>query len=225
MCGTKAWCSGAAHVRHALVSVRDEEGRSGLVIVDMHQPGVHVTDDGWFATGMSDTASVNVLFDRAKGLPIGGPGAYVDRAGFHHGAAGVAACWYGAAKAIAEYVRESLRQGPSEPHAQAHLGGMDIALTAAKSSLHAAAAEIDARPHDCCHLAVRRARLAVEAAAEVVLFRAPRAIGVSFMCKDRRSGRLMADLPVFIRQSHAERDLAMLGDMVARSMEDSPWTL
>lgn len=34
----------------------------------------------------------------------------------------------------------------------------------------------------------------------------------------------MADLPVFLRQSHAERDLAALGQMV-RDAEMMPWTL
>jgi hypothetical protein len=34
----------------------------------------------------------------------------------------------------------------------------------------------------------------------------------------------MADLPVFIRQSHAERDLATLGGLLLDA-EEAPWTL
>jgi hypothetical protein len=36
----------------------------------------------------------------------------------------------------------------------------------------------------------------------------------------------MADLPVFLRQSHAERDLAALGQLAANEKEEpSSWTL
>jgi hypothetical protein len=33
----------------------------------------------------------------------------------------------------------------------------------------------------------------------------------------------MADLPVYLRQSHAERDLAVLGDL--NLLEGAPWQL
>jgi len=35
---------------------------------------------------------------------------------------------------------------------------------------------------------------------------------------------LYADLPVFMRQSHAERDLEAVGKLVA-ALESAPWTL
>ncbi|MFJ2991276.1 acyl-CoA dehydrogenase [Pandoraea sp. NPDC087047] len=223
--GVKAWCSGAAHVRHALVSVRDEANRSCLVQVEMNQPAVNITRDGWHAVGMARTASVDVVFEDAVGSMIGSPGAYVERPGFQHGAAGIAACWYGAASAIAGHVRQTLRRQPEDPHAFAHLGAIDIALTQARGVLLAAAAEIDAFSTDGCAHAVRRARLAVETAAETVLLHASRALGAAPMCKDARFARMMADLPVFIRQSHAERDLAAHGLAVVQRAEEGPWTL
>lgn len=223
--GVKAWCSGAAHVHHAVVSVRDEADLSCLVSVEMNQPGVHVTQDGWHAVGMASTASVDVVFEDAVGSMIGSPGAYVDRPGFAHGAAGIAACWYGGASAIADHVRKTLRRRPDDPHALAHLGAIDIALTQARGVLCTAAAAIDACPRNACAHAVSRARLAVEAAAEAVLLHASRAVGATPMCKDIRFARMMADLPVFIRQSHAERDLAAHGLAVAQRTEEEPWTL
>ena len=39
-----------------------------------------------------------------------------------------------------------------------------------------------------------------------------------------RFARLAADLPVFLRQSHAERDLAALGKLVA-AREQTAWSL
>jgi hypothetical protein len=57
-----------------------------------------------------------------------------------------------------------------------------------------------------------RARLAVEAAATEVMHHAGRALGAAPLCRNQRFARAMADLPVFLRQSHAERDLAALGE-------------
>lgn len=223
--GTKAWCSGAAHVSHALVSVWDDQHRPRLATVDLDQPSVHVTQDGWCAVGMAATASVDVVFDAARAQWVGGPGAYVERPGFQHGAAGIAACWYGAACAIAERVRQVVQQRADDPHRLAHLGAIDVALVQARSQLRVAAAEIDANPGSGCDHAVRRARLAVESAVELLLHRAPRAVGAVPMCKDSRFARMMADLPVFVRQSHAERDLAAHGRAVSEVEQDTTWIL
>jgi len=223
--GTKAWCSGAAHVSHALVNVWDDQHRPRLAAVVLDQPSVRVTEDGWRAVGMAATASVDVVFDAAQAQWVGGPGAYVERAGFQHGAAGIAACWYGAACAIAEQVRQEARQRADDPHRLAHLGAIDVALVQARSQLRVAAAEIDANPDSGCEHAVRRARLAVESAVETLLHRAPRAVGAVPMCKAPRFARMMADLPVFIRQSHAERDLAAHGRAVSELEQETPWML
>lgn len=208
--GTKAWCSGASHVRAALVSAWDADTPC-LVAVELAQAGIDVCPAHWHAMGMADTQSFTVTFRDARARRVGAPGAYLSRAGFHHGAAGVAACWYGAATGMAEVVRETLLHSPGDPHALAHLGAIDVALAQAASVLRAAAKAIDAHPTRPCLEAVRRARLAVEAAVETILWHAPRAIGPSPMCRNARFARLLADLPVFIRQSHAERDLAAHG--------------
>ena len=54
-------------------------------------------------------------------------------------------------------------------------------------------------------------RASLEEAAEAVVRHAARGLGAAPLCRDARFARAMADLPVFIRQSHAERDLAALG--------------
>ena len=50
-----------------------------------------------------------------------------------------------------------------------------------------------------------------------------RALGAGPLCKDEHLARLFADLPVFLRQSHAERDLEALGR--AMTQESAPWQL
>ncbi|WP_223265006.1 acyl-CoA dehydrogenase [Achromobacter spanius] len=221
--GVKAWCSGAATVSHALVSAWDEAGRPCLAAVSMDQPGVTVTEDGWQAVGMRASASVNVVFNNAVCVPVGAPGAYVGRPGFQHGGAGVAACWYGALTRIAAAVQAATPAQSADPHRLAHLGAIDVALDQARAVLRETAAAIDANPHDACSLACGRARLAVEAAATEVITRAGRALGAGPLCRDAGFAQVMADLPVFIRQSHAERDQAALGHIVRT--EQTPWQL
>ncbi|HJH24632.1 MAG TPA: acyl-CoA dehydrogenase [Paenalcaligenes hominis] len=222
--GTKAWCSGANEVSHALISCWDENNKHFLVAVDMDQPGVIVTTDGWQAVGMGATESVDVIFDYAEAQQVSSADQYIQRPGFLHGAAGIAACWYGAAASIAHYLIQHVQQRPDDVHAQAHLGVIDIALAQAASLLRVAAHAIDHSPTSPCEREVWRARLAVEAAVETVLQRVPRALGAGPLCKQAHLANQMADLPVFLRQSHAERDLAAHGIRIAQE-ETAQWKL
>lgn len=218
--GRKAWCSGARVLSHALLTAWDEQGRQQLVAVALDQPGVTVTDQGWQAVGMHATASVEVLFEGADAAAIGNPGDYLQRPGFWQGGIGIAACWYGAAQSLAERLRRHCGQH-DEPHALAHLGAVDSALHAAATVLRFSAASIDATPQDNAELLARRARAVVENAVEQVILHVGHALGAGPYCKDRQFARLSADLPVFLRQSHAERDLAVLGQHVI----NETWTL
>lgn len=221
--GLKAWCSGAAQIDFALVTAWNDQAEPQLVKVALDQPGVHVTEQGWHAVGMAATASVEVQFDGAKVSPVGAPGAYLSRPGFWHGGAGIAACWYGAAAALAVYLKECCEQH-KDVHAQAHLGVVDATLSSASAALRECAAWIDANPAADAQLVVRRVRAQIEHAAETVLRHVGRAMGANPYCRDPRFARLSADLPVFMRQSHAERDLAELGRQVAESRL-SGWAL
>lgn len=223
--GSKAWCSGAGHIDRALVSAWTDDGQPCLAAVDLAQPEIRVTPETWSAVGMAATASSDVDFNDVQGYWVGVPGAYLTRPGLSHGAAGIAACWYGAASAIAEQVLLTVRHGCDDVHSLAHLGVIDLAITQARQQLRIAAAEIDAKPRDPCKRAVWRARLTVESAAETVLIRAPRAFGPGPMCKDAPIARLLADLPVFIRQSHAEHDLAAHGAALAEQPTEALWAL
>lgn len=218
--GRKAWCSGAAVLSHALLTAWDDQERQQLVAVALDQPGVTVTDDGWQAVGMAATGSVQVLFKGAQAHAIGNPGDYLQRPGFWQGGIGIAACWYGAAKSIAERLRDHCAHR-DEPHALAHLGAVDSALQAAAHVLRASARDIDATPLGDCELLARRARAVVEQAAERVIQHVGHALGAGPYCQDRQFARLIADLPVFLRQSHAERDLAVLGQKALTGT----WTL
>ncbi|OZI21335.1 hypothetical protein CAL26_13535 [Bordetella genomosp. 9] len=224
--GIKPWCSGAAAVTRALISVWNSQGEACLAAVRMDDAGVRISDQGWQAVGMGPTDSVDVEFRDARAVLVGAPGAYVERPGFMHGAAGVAACWYGAAAALADALRRGVRRRPDDAHALAHLGAVDVMLAQAGLQLRDCARAIDEAPRRSHACAVRRARLAVEQAALAVLERAPRALGPAPFCKDVTLAGLLADLPIYLRQSHAERDLAAHGLALLQTSEDAtPWML
>lgn len=222
--GTKAWCSGARQIDHALVTAWDAQERPYLVAVSLDQPGVSIRDGAWQAVGMASTASVDVLFDNAVAQSIGDSGAYLSRPGFWQGGAGIAAAWYGAAAALAQALHAQRSTGRPDPHSDAHLGAVDAALYGAAAALRECAAWIDTRPQEDARLPVQRVRAQVEMAVEQVCHHVGRALGATPFCRDPHFARLAADLPVFIRQSHAERDLAQLGQLVAASSTED-WSL
>ncbi|WP_089041782.1 acyl-CoA dehydrogenase family protein [Pseudomonas fluorescens] len=212
--GRKAWCSGAAVVSHGLLTAWDEEDRQQLVAVAMDQPGIRVTDEGWKAVGMAATGSVDILFSAVRGIAVGGPGDYLSRPGFWHGGIGIAACWYGAAQRLGEVLRAQCATR-AEPHALAHLGAVDSALNSAACVLRASAAQIDREPRADARQLAQQTRACIEDTVEQVIQHVGRAVGAGPYCKDPHFAQLMADLPVYVRQSHAERDLAALGEQVA----------
>lgn len=220
--GAKPWCSGAATVSHGLLTAWHVDGRGPqLVAVSMRQPGVSVRGGSWQAVGMSGSASPDVAFDDAHAELVGQPGDYLSRPGFWQGGAGIAACWHGGATFIASVLHSAVAKAhasanPSTlPFRQAALGRIDTDLAASAALLRESAQWIDAHPrHDASALALR-VRLRAECAARLVLDGAGAALGATPFCRDARFARMAADLPVFIRQSHGERDFAALGERVA----------
>jgi hypothetical protein len=220
--GRKLWCSGAAVVDHAVISAWTEGGEPILAQVSVRQPGVLVETGGWEAVGMSASESVSVVCEGARAEAVGVADDYVARPGFWQGGAGIAAVWYGGTVAIARALAHSARVA-HDPHAAAHLGAVDVALRAAKALLMETAAWIDAHPTTDASAPALRVRACVEAAANEVLLRTGRALGSGPLCGDASHAQRCADLPVFLRQSHAEHDLAALGRCIAR--DSSAWEL
>jgi alkylation response protein AidB-like acyl-CoA dehydrogenase len=208
--GRKAWCSGALQVDRALLTAWEDD-QPQLVAIELPHPSQRILAEHWHAVGMAATNSVVIEFDDSPGLAIGTPGQYLSRPGFWQGGAGIAACWYGAAEALAGYLHEQCRKPRRDPHADAHLGAVDAALYGARAALRECAMWIDLHPQDDASFEVRRTRAQVEQAVEQVTQHVGRALGATPFCLSGHFARLSADLPVYLRQSHAERDLAELG--------------
>jgi alkylation response protein AidB-like acyl-CoA dehydrogenase len=220
--GVKAWCSGARVVSHGLLTVW-LDGAPVLASVDMRQrSSIFIDTSTWHAVGMRATASADVSFDGTLATRIGAPHAYVRRPGFWCGGVGVAACWYGASARLGRVLAEATGQR-SDAHRLAHLGAIDVALSGAAAVLRETAASIDTDPSADRKREALRARLVVEAAATSVMAHATRALGAGPLCREAHFARTLADLPVFLRQSHAERDLAALGEALVES-GNTGWT-
>lgn len=220
--GTKAWCSGATLLTHALVTARHDDERL-LCAVPLDHEGVRADADTWAAVGMRRADTRTVHFASAPATVVGKPGSYLDRPGFWVGGIGVAACWYGGAARVAEPLRLRVSGHPGDAHAAAHLGAVDVALGGARDVLRSAATEVDACPGaDHARLA-RRVRSTVADTATLVATRVGRALGPAPLATDPDHAQRVADLEVYVRQDHAERDLAALGADVAA--DQSGWAL
>jgi alkylation response protein AidB-like acyl-CoA dehydrogenase len=226
--GAKCWCSGASHVSHGLLTAWWPDGRGPqLVRVAMKQPGVAIDTGVWHAVGMAGSSSVDVGFDQATAHAVGQVGQYLSRPGFWQGGAGIAACWYGGSLALAKALHRAVAHQAAPARSVfrlAALGKVDVVLQRTAAVLREAAVSIDAHPQDDACLVALRARLCAEDSAQTVLFEVGRALGAAPFCRDARFARAAADLPVFIRQSHAERDFAAVGDQLVLR-EGDPWLL
>ena len=229
--GRKSWCSGAKILSHALVTAWDGDGGGPwLVALKLDQPGVRVTGQGWQAVGMAGSGSVDVEFDGAAGQAVGSAGSYLSRPGFWHGGAGIAACWYGGALALAQTLRralagqEKLAENPASVIRAMALGRVDMALEQTAALLRQAACWIDQHPHDDARPVALRVRLSAEQCAGAVLQQVGQALGAGPFCRDAVFARRAADLPVFLRQSGADRDFKALGEHVAMT-RDKAWSL
>ena len=212
--GRKAFCSGASLVSHALVTAETPDG-SRLFAVALGE-GVSRDEEApaWSGHGMSRADTSTLRFASVPAVPVGDAGAYVDRPGFWWGAIGIAACWFGGSQGVADAVENA--RGRLGPHGLAHLGAIRADLDNLAAVLAQAASVIDADPTGKGHQPERMALSVRAMAADVcdrVVAAAGRALGPAPLAFDREHADRVADLQVFVRQHHAERDLERLGSL------------
>ena len=220
--GTKPWCSLAGVLDAALVTAHLADGGRALFAVDLHEPGVRLLDQVWASRGLTEIPSTAVAFDEVAATPVGAPGWYLERPGFWWGGIGVAACWFGGAVGIGRRVHaEAARR--DDPLLAMHLGAVDRALEDARRALAEAAALVDAHDLDAAQgrLLAKRVRATVAGVCEDVLGRAAHALGPAPLALEPEHAKRVADLQVYVRQQHAERDDVSLGQALASAAP--PW--
>ncbi|MCO7204668.1 acyl-CoA dehydrogenase, partial [Microbacterium sp. CnD16-F] len=97
-----------------------------------------------------------------------------------------------------------------------HLGRVDTALWAARLALRSAAGQMDAAPAAFDRapdpgILAARVRAIVAGAVETTLAESARALGPLPLVADDAHARRVADLGIYLRQHHGERDLARIG--------------
>ena len=219
--GKKIFCSGAQLCDRALITVSSPEPL--LVEIDLRRlaPFVRFDHSAWKTTAFAETNTSTACFDA---LPVsqedvvGGNGWYLQRPGFWHGACGPAACWAGGALGLVDY---AMCQSREDAHTLAHLGAMQATAWAMQAFLLVAGNEIDAYPGDTCqaHIRALTVRHLVEQGCSEVLRRLPRAYGPRLMATEEETGRRYHELDLYLRQSHAERDLEVLGKAYRKNLE------
>lgn len=221
--GRKHWCSLGGVLDHGLVSARVGEERQ-LFAVDLQDDGVQAISGTWVARGLSAVDSGPIDFDGVMARSVGDPGWYLERPGFAWGGIGVAAIWFGGAVGVARRLLATASSRPPDQVALMHLGAVDAELHAARCLMEHTAAALDAGELTgrAGSLAASRVRQVVALAAEDVLRRAAHGLGPGPLATDEEHARRVADLELYLRQWHAERDQAALGRDLA-DLETAPW--
>jgi alkylation response protein AidB-like acyl-CoA dehydrogenase len=218
--GAKPWCSLAGSLDRALVTAWVDETRRGLFAIDLRHPGVRTVDEPWVGHGLRDVTSGPIELDAVPAQEVGGPGWYLERDGFAWGGIGVAAAWFGGAVGIARRMFEQVAHRAPDQIALAHLGAVDARLAAAAALLGRTADQVDggSLAGGAAGLAALRVRQVVADAVDDVLVRAAHSLGPAPLAKEHEHARRVADLQLYVRQHHAERDAAALGAQLVREI-------
>lgn len=219
--GVKPWCSLAEELEFALVTALTEHNERRLFAVDLRHAGVQPTTGVWHPRGLMEIPSSPVTFHEVPARPIGEHGWYLKRPGFWWGGVGVAACWFGGAVGIARtvFAETSAKQ---TPHALAHLGAIDTLLHACRVALADAAQQIDHGEAVDGRLLAQRVRGIVARSCEEIITRAGHATGPGPLTSNAQYAKQVADLQLYIRQHHGERDDESHG-LLLTANERSPW--
>ncbi|GAB3696800.1 acyl-CoA dehydrogenase family protein [Nocardiopsis oceani] len=214
--GTKGFCAGARTCTHALVTAGLESGEQGLFVVGNQDTTAF---PGRTTSEMASNDILALTFDDVPAVLLCTAEDYAKRPGFHHASAGVAACWYGGARALADTLAVRASAEDCDPYVRAHFGAVERDLCAARAVLRLAAGAVDQDPEDHENLAATRAlrtRSVVAEACWSVIRHADEVLGPESGSPDPQHIAAAADLAAYIRQHRGERDLARLGALVAR---------
>jgi alkylation response protein AidB-like acyl-CoA dehydrogenase len=221
--GTKPWCSAADQLDRALITAHTDDGRR-LFAVDLTGPEVTTRPVPWVSRGLVEVTSGPIDLDRAPATPVGETGWYLSRPGFAWGGIGVAACWYGGLVAVARRLWSTAKEREPDQIARMHLGAVDRQVEASRLALADAARRVDDGSADGVAgvILAERVRGTVASAAEAVVRAAGHALGPGPLAADEEHARRVADLQIYVRQHHAERDEARLGQLLLET-DAPPW--
>jgi alkylation response protein AidB-like acyl-CoA dehydrogenase len=214
--GSKAFCSGAGHLGHAVVTLRDSAGAVRLAML----PTAHAvaTRLPMQLQGMRAATTGRSTFDGMRidaGDWIGHPDDYMAEPDFSAGAWRTCAVTCGGLEALLGLTMTQLvaRGRDGDPHQRARMGRAWIAQETALLWLQraAGAAERDApAPNAVAANAVTEvgfARIAIEDACFVVMQLVERSLGLAAFMQPSAIERVRRDLATYLRQPAADEVL------------------
>jgi hypothetical protein len=215
--GVVPWCTGIGVVDRALVAARcysDNGGQDGVLIdVRVDDGVVEQSDRPWFSPAFHSTGTASLRFDCK--VPASAIAAehdrYFKRAGFWHGAIGVAACWSGGLRGLLDRYSETWRR--SDGHSLAHLGSAEAWADAIDDVLQQAARGIDANPYDVdvAEARARSVRHVIERSCTIAMDHLAVGAGPEPLAFDPEVVARAQQLQLYIRQCHGQRDMEPLG--------------
>jgi hypothetical protein len=214
--GRKAFCTGAGIVDRALVTVPSSDGEL-LIDVDVKpSSSLSFESSSWVVDAFTDTHTASALFSGVAVMPedvVGDPGFYTRRVGFWHGALGPACCWAGGAAGLVDAAMKAVADRVPDAVSDIHVGRLDALRWRMECVLDGAAGEIDGSPDDFgeAYRRALRCRHEIDIAAGAVVDEFSRLLGPRPLAFDRALSTRVAEVQLYRRQCHAERDLAQLG--------------
>ena len=219
--GRKAWCSGARVLTDVLVTATADDGPR-LFLADLTAGGVAADAGVWAGPGMAGSDTADVDFTDVPAIPVGDVGGYVDRPGFWHGGIGVAAVWAGGAAGVAAALTAAASGGSADPFRALALGRVDVTRTGVDRGPDRGGRGGRRRPGrparrpPACPAGPGPGRSGRRGGA-----RRHRAFaGRGPLARDAGHAQRVTDLTVYLRQHHAERDVAALGELLRATPAD-----
>jgi alkylation response protein AidB-like acyl-CoA dehydrogenase len=205
--GAKSPCSGAGHIRHALVTARLTSGATYMLAVEVPRGQPADQAAAWPTQGMRAACNGRVRLDgivAGSDALIGEAGAYLRQPEFSAGAWRGMAVALGGMEALAGVMREMLvvRGRAGDPHQRVRIGEALIALETARMWVHRAALLAESGMDDPGDVAngVNLARIAVETAGLDIIRLAQRGLGLAAFRSGVFAELLLRDLATYLRQ-------------------------
>lgn len=225
--GEVPWCTGIGVVDRALVAARcnlKDGSQDGMLIDVRVEDGVVVQSDRpWFSAAFLHTGTASLRFDRTVNAAAiaAEHDRYFKRAGFWHGAIGVAACWSGGLRGLLDRYAQTWRR--SDGHSVAHLGSADGWANAMDAVLQQAAFDIDANPYDVdvAEARARSVRHVIERACTTAMDHLAVGAGPEPLAFDPEIVARTQQLQLYVRQCHGARDMEPLGRYLLRGPSDA----
>jgi hypothetical protein len=219
--GVVPWCTGIGVVDRALVAARrdHDDGGEDRVLIDVRVAAGSVvnTQRPWSSPAFLQTGTASLRFSGTVNAIAADHDRYFNRAGFWHGAIGVAACWSGGLRGLLDhYIRTWQR---SDGHSVAHLGSAMAFSNAMEAILKQAAADIDANPNDTilAEARARSVRHVIERSCTMAMDHLAVGAGPEPLAFNPQIVARTQQLQLYVRQCHGQRDTEPLGRYLLNS--------